>query len=187
MPGVGLGSRRVLASLLLLALGLPLGARQGSGPGEYEVKAAFLYNFALYVEWPATAFDANRNNFSIGSVGRDVFNGALERTLAGRMAQGRGMEAVRFATADDVRPCHILYVPVGEKDRLEKIAAALKGTGTLIVTEFDGGARLGAAINFYIEANRVRIEVNAEAAAREGLKVGAKVLRLARIVKDGEK
>ena len=182
-----MGGRRVGWAILVLALHLPLAARQGAGPGEYDVKAAFLYNFALYAEWPAAAFEGKRAIFGVGSVGRDVFAGALEKTIAGRMAQGRSMEVARFAAPDDVKACHILFVPLAEKDQLEKIATGLKGAGTLIVTEFEGGARRGAAINFYLEDSRVRIEVNPDAAAREGLKIGAKVLRLARIVKDAEK
>lgn len=154
-----------------------------AGPGEYEVKAAFLYNFALYVEWPASALE-NRPAFTVASVGPDVFAGSLERTMKGRTAHGKKVEVVRFPSADDVKPVHILFVPAREAGRLGAIAAALKGSATLIVSEVEGAARRGAMLNLYLEEKRVRIEVNPDAAAREGLRVGAKVLRLSRIVKD---
>jgi hypothetical protein len=175
----------VATSFCLLSL-LPLGAVQGTGPGEYEVKAAFLYNFALYLEWPAAALQG-RATFTIGAVGKDVFAGSLEKTLKDRTAQGKPVEVLRFATADDVKPCQLLFVPYPERDQLARISKALQGSSTLIVSEFDGAARKGAVVNFYLEDKRVRIEVNPDAAARENLKVGAKVLRLSRIVKDGEK
>lgn len=150
------------------------------------MKAAFLYNFALYLEWPASAFEG-RSTFTIGRVGQDVFDGALEKTMKGRTAQGKPVEVLRFATAEDVKPCHILFVPYGERDQLARIANAVKGGSTYIVSDFEGALRKGATLNFYLEDKRVRIEVNPDAAGRENLKVGAKVLRLSRIVKDGEK
>lgn len=173
------------AGFVYLAL-LPLGARQASGPSEYEVKAAFLYNFALSVEWPASALQ-ERPSFTIGAVGKDVLGGALERIVKDRTAQGKPVEVRRFATAEDVKPCHILFIPLAEREHLEKIAKALRGTSTLLVGESDGALGKGAAVNFFLEEKRVRIEVNPDAAGRESLRVGAKVLRLAKIVKDGEK
>ena len=162
-------------------LSLTPGAAQEAGPGEYEVKAAFLYNFALYVEWPA---QAGGGPIKIGLVGKDVFAGALEKTMKGRTAQGKPLEVVRFATADDVKPCHLLFVPYGERDRLEAISRTLKGSATLIVSELEGALLKGSILNLYLEDKRVRIEVNPDAAARENLKIGAKVLRVSRIVKD---
>ena len=158
-------------------------ASQAQGPGEYDVKAAFLYNFAHYVEWPPAALEG-RDALVIGCLGPDVFAGALEKTMKDRTAQGRPVRVRRFAAQEQVAPCHILFVPVGERERIEKAAAALKGSGTLIVSESEGALRRGAAINFYLEGQRVRFEVNPEAAGRENLRLGAKILRLARIVKD---
>jgi hypothetical protein len=174
--------RGIFAALLCLA-GVTPGLAQEPGPGEYEVKAAFLYNFALYVEWPADAA-AGGAAIKVGVVGRDVFAGALEKTFKDRTAQGKPLEVVRFATADDVKPCHLLFVPYGERGQLETIARALKGSATLLVSEFEGAPLKGGVLNFYLEGKRVRIEVNPDAAARENLKIGAKVLRVSRIVKD---
>ncbi len=181
-----MNKRGVLITIIGYLLLLPLGAFQASGPGEYEVKAAFLYNFALYVEWPAPALQ-ERPAFTIGAVGKDVFGGALEKIVKDRTAQGKPVTVVRFATADDVKPCHILFVPHGERDQLELIAKALKGSSTLLVGESEGVLAKGAVVNFFLEDKRVRIEVNPDAAGRENLRVGAKVLRLAKVVKDGEK
>lgn len=184
-PGNGLKSIGAKGLFLCLLLAPPC-ASQATGPSEYEVKAAFLYNFALYVEWPAAALDG-RPAFTVGMVGKDVFGGVLEKTMKDRTAQGKKVEVARFAAAEDIKACHILFVPYGEREQLDKITAALKGTSTLIVTEFDEALKKGSIINFFLEDKRVRIEVNPDAAGRENLRVGAKVLRLARIVKDGEK
>lgn len=156
---------------------------QEAGPGEYDVKAAFLYNFALYVEWPSSAIEAP-GDFVIGVLGKDVFAGGLERTVKDRTAQNKPVKVRGFERPEDVRPCHLLFVPQSESERIEKVAAGLKGSNTLIVAESDGALRRGAVINFFLEAKRVRIEVNPDAAARENLRVGAKVLRVAKIVKD---
>jgi hypothetical protein len=184
-PGSRALGRGALSALL--ALGFCASApAQGQGPSEYDVKAAFLYNFALYVEWPPAAL-AGREDFSVGVLGKDVFDGALERTMKDRTAQGKPVRVLRFDAAEGVKPCHILFVPGPEGDRVEKLAAALKGSGTMIVTESSGALRRGAIINFFLEDKRVRIEVNPDAAARENLRVGAKVLRLAKVVKDDGK
>ena len=180
-----MSGREIVAAVLCLLFVAPA-AGQETGPGEYEVKAAFLYNFALYVEWPADAA-AGGGAIKVGVLGRDVFDGALEKILKDRTAQGKPVEVVRFATSADVKPCHLLFVPVAEQDQLGKIAGALKGSSTLIVSEFDGAVLKGAVLNFYLENKRVRLEVNPDAAARENLRIDAKVLRLARIVKDQDK
>ena len=176
-------SGRGIVTAFVCLLGVAPGLAQETGPGEYEVKAAFLYNFALYVEWPADAA-AGGGAIKVGVLGRDVFAGALEKTFKDRTAQGKPLEVVRFAAVDDVKPCHLLFVPYGERDRLEAVARALKGSATLIVSEFEGAPLKGGVLNFYLEGKRVRIEVNPDAAARENLKIGAKVLRLSRIVRD---
>jgi hypothetical protein len=179
------GGRRRM-SLVAMALGLAglhLEASQGT-TGEYELKAAMLYKFTAYVDWPASAFEPGDSKFRIGYVGKDVFEGALERTVKERKAKERAVEIVRFASAEDAKPCAVLFVSQAESANLEKIAGALKGTSTLIITETEGAARRGGIINFYLQGKEVRFEVNPEAALRERLRIGAQLLRLARIVKD---
>src|SRR5688500_16787546 len=118
MPGTGLIRRwGVAASVCLLSL--TPGAAQEAGRGEYEVRGACGCKFALYVEWPG---QAGSGPIKSGLVGKDVLAGALEKTMKGRTAQGRPLEVVRFATTDDVKPCHLLFVPYGERDRLEAIS-----------------------------------------------------------------
>lgn len=167
-----------LLSLVLAAAG------QDKPPTEYEVKAAFLYNFAVNVEWPAKAFENDKAPFRVAVVGKDPFNGVLDSTFKNKTAQGRPLEVLRFASVADIKPCTILFLPAAGKDDLAKVQEALKGANTLLVCESEGAAARGSPLNFYMDANRVRFEANIAAADRAGVKIGAKLLRIARVVKD---
>lgn len=179
-----LGGTILLASVLGAAPG-SLGAQDSRL--EYEVKAAFLYNFAIHVEWPANAFKKDSDPIVILILGKDPFDGALDRATRGKTAQGRPVEWSAVARVEDLKPCHILFVTDGEKNNLPRSAETLKESYTLLVAESPGLARRGAALNFVIEDNRVRLEANPEAAKRAGLKIGSKLLKVARIVDDSGK
>lgn len=162
-------------------------AAQDKTPTEHEVKAAFLYNFAVNVEWPAKAFENDKSPIRIAILGRDPFNGGLDSTLRNKTAQSRPLEIVRVDSVADLKPCTILFLPHASRDEFAKVQEALKGTNTLLVSESDGLAGKGSPLNFYMDANRVRFEANIAAAERAGLKIGAKLLRIARVVKDDGK
>lgn len=168
-------------ALLLLSLD---SAGQEKTPTEHEVKAAFLYNFAVNVEWPAAAFENDKSPFRVAIVGKDPFSGVLESTFRNKTAQGRSLEVLRFESAAALKPCTILFLPHSSRDELAKVQETIKGTNTLLVCESDGLAAKGSPLNFYMDANRVRFEANVAAAGRAGLKIGAKLLRIARLVQD---
>ena len=183
-PRRGRGGRRFLQGEILLAgvlWTLPGGSRAQDSTAEYEVKAAFLYNFAVHVEWPAAAFKEGEP-IVIAILGKDPFGGALDRAIRGKTAQGRTMEWSGVARVEDMKSCPILFITDGEKETLARAAEALKGGHALIVAESPGLARKGAALNFVIEEKRVRLEANLEAAKQAGLKIGSKLLKVARIV-----
>jgi hypothetical protein len=177
-------SRRRLPGLLLGFL-LPLlgmARAQAGAPTEYQVKAAYLYNFTRYVEWPDSAFAAPESPFVVGVVGHDPFGPTLDKILDGRTMNGRPFLVKRFKHADDVQPCQLLFVGEYETDKLPRILSHLGNAGTLTVGESYGFLQHGGAINFLIEDNHVRFEINLNAADRCGLKISSKLLALARNV-----
>jgi hypothetical protein len=149
---------------------------------EYEVKAAFLYNFAAFVEWPRTAFADADAPIVVCIVGADPFGGALDRMLQGKTAQNRPLSIRRVATVREAKGSHIVFLPSSETERLADLAAAVAGTPALLVGESEGLARKGAVFNFAVEDSRVKLEVHVGAADKAGLRLGSKLLKIARRV-----
>jgi hypothetical protein len=148
-------------------------------PTEYEVKAAFIHNIAQFVEWPAAASTAGSLKLCI--VGRDPFGKALD-ALRGKTIRGM-VWAVSPATPDtNLRECRVVFIAASERNNLGQVLDAIKGSTALTVADSEGYAEQGVMVNFYLEQNRVRFEVNAEAASRAGLKISSQLLKLARIV-----
>lgn len=175
-------SRRTgIASILLLAwLGVfPLAAEEIS---EVQVKAAFLYNFAKFVEWPTDAFAAPNSPLVIGVAGDDSFARALEKTVAGKTIGGRAMQ-VRKVEASDFKFCHILFVPTNSSLSVSTILARVAGADVLTVGDSEHFAESGGVINFFIEDARVRFAINPAAAQRAHLKVSSQLLVLARLIR----
>jgi len=149
---------------------------------EYELKAGFLYNFAKYVEWPAASFEKADSPIRIGVVGADPFGAVLDRTLKDRTAQERKFEIVRFTEPEDLQSCHILFIPRTEKRR-DDITRKIEGWATLTVGESAGFAATGGIVNILIEKEKPRLEINPEAAELAKLKIQARLLKLATLVK----
>ena len=174
------------AGLLVSAVSLCLvtGAAQEKSPSEYEVKAAYLLNFAKFAEWPADAFAGEAAPIIVGILGHDPFGELLDRTLANQKIGKRGLEIRRGARLQDLGTCHLLFVSESETERVEQAIAGARTQGVLTVSEFASFASLGGAIGFYVEEKRVRFEVNLRAAEKNGIRLSSKLLKLARIVKD---
>jgi hypothetical protein len=169
-------------AFLLLICGLAILAPRvhagRSSPTEYEVKAAFLYNFANFVEWPPESFPDDKSPIVIGVVGEDPFGESLDATIKGKTANGRKITCKRFKRISDVDTCHILFVTSAEKRPLPK------GPGILTVGEDKGFTKRGGVINFTLEDNKVRFEISTENAKKAKLKISSKLLKLARTVYD---
>jgi hypothetical protein len=149
---------------------------------EYEVKAAFLYRFAQFVEWPNSAFSTADAPVAIGVLGDDPFGAVLDQLVQGEIIHGRKVVVRRSSGIDDLKTCHVLFVSKSEKDRTPQILGALANAPVLTVGEIDGFAGRGGMINFYIQDNKVRFEINPDAARRCGLKISSKLLGLGRLV-----
>jgi hypothetical protein len=175
----------VVLVAMLISVGAPSIARGESAP-EYTVKAAFLYNFAKFVEWPADAFAGPASPIVLFVYGVDPFGDAL-KSLKGKTANGRPIVVRYAANLGELERCHLLFVSASSMALLPKILQATKSWSVLTVGDVDGFARDGGTINLVNEGQRVVIEINTEAAQRSRLKISSKLLALAKIVMPGRR
>jgi len=150
---------------------------------EYQMKAAYLYNFAKFVEWPAQAFKNPHDPISICVLGQNPMFHTLEEVVNGETIENRKLIVRMVPGLDQVGTCHILYIGSSDRKYLRSILRDLKLTGILTVGEAEGFAVEGGVANFKLEGNKVRIEINASAAEEQRLRISPKLLSLAQIVK----
>lgn len=143
----------------------------------YEIKAAYLYNFIKYVDWPSYG-----DTITIGVLGSNPFGTALA-PLNGKIVKGRRLLIKQLDSVRDAHDCQIIFVSSSEKQRLPEIFENLKSGRVLTVGEMQGFAQNGGIINFVEENNKVRFEINADAARRTGLSISSELLKLAKLVK----
>jgi hypothetical protein len=167
---------------LLLAPAPGLRSSERDPLPEYPVKAAFLYHFVEFVEWPRGS-PLPPTKVTIGVLGRDPFGEVLDKAILKKVVQGRTLTIRRFASIDALEPCQILFISTSEMAHLPQILERLQGAAVLTVGEADRFARRGGMIGFVLEDDRVRLEVNRAAADKAGLQVSSKLLAVARVVK----
>ena len=155
---------------------------QGDASLEYQVKAAFLYNFAKFVEWPAGKLGDGGSPIAVCVFGRDPFGATLDQTLQGKTANDRTLVVRRATAAADLKRCHILFISSSEKKRMAETLQSLGGGSVLTVGETEGFTEQGGMVNFTREQNKVRLEINPAAAARAGIRISSQLLKLARVV-----
>lgn len=172
---------RTLALALLFAVVAKFEIR-AAAPSEHEVKAAFVLNFARFVEWPADAFQSPTSPLIIGVVGANEMAEVLPRVVATQTAQGRPIEVRPLQPADDPTPCQVLFVGRSVGDAAEGILKSAQKRPVLTVGETDGFNTLGGIVRFLIIEKSVRFDVHAKAAADAGLKISSKLLAVARTV-----
>jgi len=143
---------------------------------EFQVKAAFLLNFARFVEWPAGALV--KDTFTIGILGQDPFDSALD-SLAGKTVRGRRVVVRRYEDPEDAREAAILFISASEKRALPRILKTLRGNSILTVGDTKDFGRSGVMINLLLLHKRVGFEINLAAAQRDGLQISSNLLKLA--------
>lgn len=150
---------------------------------ENQLKAAYLYNFARYVEWPDSAHASPNSALEIGVVGSGAILALLKKTVVGKRVGERSLRVVGFKSPSEGRRSHILFV-AGKHSaaELQQTIKDLKGTHVFVVAEASGFAKRGGIANFIVADNRVRFAINKNAANEAGLKVSSKLLRLAELV-----
>ena len=175
---------RCLLTAFLLALPVGLGA-QPRPPGEYQIKAVFLYNFVHFVDWPAPAQPRGGQPFRIGVLGTDPFGPALDRAVHGESVNGHPLEVRRFRSVDDVDGCQVLFVSRSEAWRMDRILHHLQGKSILVVSDADNFALDGGMIQFVTENNKIRLRINVLAARAAKLAISSKLLRPSEVVAPG--
>lgn len=170
-------ARRGMAALVLLALpGVGWGETSDSAL-EYVVKAAYLFKFTPFVQWPASAFSGPSSPFNICVLGADPFGASLDQVLAGHQVGDHAVRVRRLQAIDQAQDCQILYTAASRAE----VAAALnkvKGAPVLTVTEQSLGVH-GAVVQFYIKDGHVRFMLDQAAATANGVTISAKLLSLA--------
>jgi hypothetical protein len=186
--------RRLAVLIAVLSMTLNWTASAGAQAGdssdssEYLIKAGFIYNFAKFVEWPSTAFAEPDSPIVIGVLGTDPFGDIINHVVEGKKIGARGFVIRRFKWSKelkdqkDFKECRILFVSSSEKLHFEEIVDAVKGLPILTVGETPGFAERGGMIRLMLEDNRVRFEVNVDAAHYGNLNISSRLLTLARII-----
>lgn len=180
---------RSLRTALVLAL-LAIPALDGSRSlaadvetaTEYEIKAAFLFNFTRFVTWPATAFAAIDAPFVICVLGPDPFGAALDRTVAGEAVDGHALRTRRIPSPQDAADCQLVFAAAGRPNGSADVIATLAERPVLTVGDEEAFAVLGGMVGFRFDQRTVRLTVNPPALKRAGLSMSSQVLRLARLV-----
>jgi YfiR/HmsC-like len=173
--------KHVMSALLALVW---LCAPIARAESEYDVKAAYLFKFTKFIEWPATAFAGPDAPFVIGIVGRDPFNGGLDRLIEGNTTGARRLEVQHLNANDstELRGCQMVFVSASEQRRLPNILSAVQGRPVLVVGESEGFASAGGMLGFALRESRVGIEINSAAARQARLKISSQLLNLAKLV-----
>jgi len=167
-----------------LLLGALVGAATAAQVDEYQVKAAFLYNFAKFVEWPARAFNSASAPIGVCILGENPFGRALDTAMSGKSVDGHPFSIRQVTDAQGAGDCQILFVSSSERKRFHSILSDLKAAaGVLTVGDTEGFAAEGGVVNFKLEGDKVRIQINVDAARQENLRISSKLLSLAQIVK----
>lgn len=180
----------MLNCALRIACALALLQPEASAEGysEYEVKAAFLFKFTKFVEWPPAEETAGRRQqeetpFRIGVLGKDPFDDILDETVKDQQVQGRKIEIVRGDSLQEMGYCEILYVARDQEDAVAEVLTGLKGKKTLTVSDMEGFTEKGGMICLEQQDARIQFSINQEAANEANLKISAQLLHLAREVK----
>jgi len=172
----------LLAASALFLAGPRLGAALDSGaavPREYQIKAAFLYNFTKFVEWPAGRFASPDSPIVIGILLDNPFGDALEAIVKNRKVNNRPIDVRIVTTAAEATAAHILFAGAGQDTRMAAMIDTLRKGSVLTVGESPAFAAYGGVIDFVVEGDKVRFAINRESGQRAGLKISAQLLKLA--------
>jgi hypothetical protein len=184
-------NRTIAVAIVLSALALIRAAPANAGatdgaaaaPGrEYEIKAAFLYNFTKFVDWPAQTFANADAPIVIGVLGDSPCAQALARLVKDRKVNGRTIVVRRIASAAEAKVTQMLFVGSAQEREFAGLEPALHSLPVLTVGESPGFATLGGAIDFVPQGDKIRFEINIDAAEHAGLKISAQLQKLAAVV-----
>lgn len=145
---------------------------------EYLIKAAFVYNFAKFVQWPEDSFARSDAPLIFAILGEDPFGSAL-KTLEDKKVRGRAIEIRKTKRLEDLERSHILFVAPSEYQRVQAIMDKIAGWPVLAVSDIDGFAQQGGFIQLYVKESKIRFEVNSTTVNQSGLVISSQLLKLA--------
>jgi hypothetical protein len=169
-----------VACALLLLSGLVASAQTGPSR-DYQIKAVFLFNFAQFVEWPASAFAGATSPIIIGVLGENPLGAYLDETVRGEKVDNRPLEVQRYGRVEEIQMCHVLFISRSETRRLDQILLSLRNRSILIVGDGDDFVQRGGMIRLATLQNKIRLIVNVEAAKVANLTISSKLLRSAEV------
>jgi hypothetical protein len=178
------------AAVVVLAWTLPVVGNmqaQKSSPTEYEVKAAYLYNFGRFVEWPNKEWPnkerpapmPDESRFTVCVLGQDPFGQALDAVLAGEDIDGARTAAARISKPKEAVNCRILFISSSEESQLKQILVELEGTSVLTVSDLPQFSQRGGMVQFILDGKKVRFEVNLTPVERAHLAMSSQLLKVA--------
>jgi hypothetical protein len=178
---------RVCALFLLCVLTNSGNLPANTTAEEYSVKAAFLFHFAQFVDWPAETFKGAGTPLVYCTIGADPFHGALDASLSGKSVGTHPIQVQHFKQTSDLQGCHIVFIGENERRLFSTVFELYKGNPVLIVGESERFAQEGGMIGFCVEENKIRFDINLEVAEKAGLKISSRLLVLARTVIGGQR
>jgi len=149
---------------------------------EYLIKAAFLYNFIKFVDWPSESFKNDAAPINLYVLGDDPFGEALD-TIRGKRVKGRRLVIKQVRRVEQIEGAHLLFISTSEKGRVKQILKSLADAPVLTISEMEGFGQNGGIINFITVDNKIQFEINSEKAEQHKLRISSQLLKLARIVR----
>jgi len=154
---------------------------------EYVLKAGIIYNFTKFIKWPKeVAKGIESDGLNLCVIGQDPFGKILDQLGQKVRSKNKKIFIKRFQSSQDASSCHILFISLSEKVRLEQILDQVNRLPILLIGDTPGYAYRGVGINFYIEENKNRFEINLEAVEKKGIRISSELLNLAKIVNGRE-
>jgi hypothetical protein len=181
LPGIATTALVVTATIALWKLTL-LASAQTATASEVAVKAALIYNFAKFAEWPGLP---SGSPIVVCVVGSDGVAEALVETVRGRQISGHALEVRQPHESATWPVCQVLFIADAESRRVDRELAAIEKLAILTVSDGRGFSQARGIIELYVENERMRFAINVDAAARSGLHLSSRLLTLARVVRDG--
>ncbi len=166
-------------ALLLFALAGRVSAEEEAAISEYDLEGAFLFQFPKFIEWPDAKFESKDSPIVLSILGQDPFGEALDALVRGKSIGARPFVVRRVHSENEARSAHLLYICQSEKKRLPEILQHLKSSSVVTVADMEKFAEAGGMIQFRVDKNKMRFDINLKTAEEERLKMSSKLLKLA--------
>lgn len=165
-----------------LVFGIFFSSAQTTDDDQYQIKAAYLFNFTQFVEWPVNAFPETKAPLIIGILGENPFSTYLEEIISGKQVSGHPLVVQQYKEVEEIKTCHVLFINLADTDKLDQTMASLKARSILTVSDRDNFIQEGGMIRFISKNNKIQIQINPEPAKEANLVISSKLLRVAEVV-----